>query len=175
MSDTPKCEPPEELRHLSERVAAQRIYHLQQSIKFLAIIARGLGFANKHQEPNEQLVGRALREQAAVADALQAERDAAVADAFALSAVSCPHAYHHENGSLGCTEIDALCARVAVLEEALKPFAEMAEWFLRLYPRAPEHRTFTLAQVPIEESNFSVADLRRAYAALSTGSETNEG
>lgn len=58
------ADPPQELRHLSERVAAQRIHHLQHSIKFLAVIARGLGFANRRQEPNEQLIGRALREQA---------------------------------------------------------------------------------------------------------------
>lgn len=50
---------------LPEHSMAQRIFHLQTSIKFLADIARSLGFANRKQETNEQLVGRALRELAA--------------------------------------------------------------------------------------------------------------
>ena len=57
-------------------------------------------------------------------EALRRERDAAVADAFALSAACCPHAYPHENGSLGCAEIDTLRAANARLREALAEIAK---------------------------------------------------
>ena len=54
-----------ELFALPNHVSAQRIHHLQTSLKFLAGIARSFGFANRKQEMNEQFIGRVLREQAA--------------------------------------------------------------------------------------------------------------
>ncbi len=64
------------LRHLlalPAHVAAQRVHHLHASLKFLAGIARAFGFANRKQEMNEQMIGRALRELHAEVQALRAE------------------------------------------------------------------------------------------------------
>lgn len=52
----------QELLKLPEHVSAQRIWHLQESMRFLANIARSLGFQNRRQETNPELIGRALRE-----------------------------------------------------------------------------------------------------------------
>jgi len=61
------------LLDLPEHNMAQRIYHLQESMKFLANIARTFGFANRNQETNPELIGRALREQSAELATLRAE------------------------------------------------------------------------------------------------------
>lgn len=83
------------LLDVPEHASHQRIYHLQQSIKFIANIARGQGFANRKQEPNEQMIGRALSEQhaelttlRAEVERLRAERDA---DAREHTATSQPN------------------------------------------------------------------------------------
>lgn len=52
----------DELLALPENASAQRIHHLQHSLKFLANIAREYGYVNRKQEMNEQMIGRALRE-----------------------------------------------------------------------------------------------------------------
>lgn len=60
------------------------------------------------------------------------------------------------------------------LLEALEPFAEAGAWYDRQYPGTPGHTSFTLFGVPVEESNFSLSDMRRARAAISAARQAGE-